>query len=101
MKPTIPETGFVAHDVSTFAELLRGKNAAEIVCAYTNEVVRRLVLVDGVIDIDAMGDTVSVTIDTAITYEPWFMDRGSLVFVDRSGRRCKLATEGDTLCLAE
>jgi hypothetical protein len=88
----------------TLADILKGHTAAEILCAYTHAVVRRLVVnVDvGIVDMDAgEGHQVGIPLDTEITYEPWFMDRGSLLFANpifgAQPAVWKLCTEHDVI----
>ena len=67
--------------VYSFAELMNGHQSAEIVCAIKKSVVRRLkVDADGV-HIDPLeGPVIVVPMDTPIVHEPWFMDRGNMLF---------------------
>lgn len=80
----------------TFKDLMGGHPFAEIACAYTGMVVRRLVVIDDRVDIDALTEQVGVALDTEIRFEPWFMDRGSLVFRLELGTG-KLCTDGDVI----
>lgn len=81
--------------MTNFKNLMGSNRHANIVCLYKGTVVRRLSVVGDSIEIDAITETVKVPLDTEITYEPWFMDRGSLLFALPSGRVGKLCTEGD------
>lgn len=77
----------------TFADLLRGYVSAEILSFRNGTVVRRLIVKGDVVTVDAITQAVDVPLTTPITYEPWFMDRGSMLF----GQYYKLCTETDTI----
>jgi len=67
--------------VRTFADLMAGHERAEIYCLYKKGLVRRLkVTGDQVEVIPLTGSPVMAKLSTPIMYEPWFMDRGSLLF---------------------
>jgi hypothetical protein len=89
--------------VRTFNDLLEGHETAEICCLYTGQMVRKLSRgPGGSIVLDPMvGDVLTVPGGTVIKYEPWAMDRGSLIFfhdVDPyRGQPLKLCGEGDPI----
>lgn len=71
--------------VTNFAQLMSGEPRAEIRCLYTGKLVRVLTVSPDsrTVEIDAQdgGRTVvTVPITTPITYEPWAMDRGNMLF---------------------
>lgn len=83
-------------DMFTVRDLMAGHTGAEIRCAHTGKVVRRLAVVEDTLDIDAMGEQLGIPLDTQLTYEPWFMDRGSILFTF-NGQACKFCTEFDKI----
>lgn len=74
----------------TIRHLMNGASSVEIVCRIKGTVVRRLTSDGNDVIVDAITEQVTVPLDTRIVYEPWFMDRGSLLF-----NGMKLCTEGD------
>lgn len=86
--------------VKSFADLMCGFEKAEIKCLHTGKVVRKLEvpggLAGGTVRIETTDPTIEVALETPIKYEPWFMDRGSLVFT-LNGRLLKIATEADII----
>lgn len=68
--------------VANFRDLMAGYKTAEITCLYQRCVVRRLTVEGDELKIDACDGNgpVTVKLDAAITYQPWVMDRGSLLF---------------------
>ena len=81
--------------VRTFADLMAGHETAEILCAVHGEVVRRLRVAGGHVEVTPLeGPSITVPSWTPITYEPWFMDRGSMLF-QAEGGQAKICTEGD------
>lgn len=83
----------------TIRDLLDGALDAEIVNPLGGNVVRVLHVLDEYVSIDAGGDKITVPLDTPLIYEPWFMDRGSILFDSNRGR-LKLCTELDILRVA-
>jgi hypothetical protein len=84
--------------VGNFADLMHGHASAEIINPRNGQVVRRLtVRASGVVHVDAFSETVDVDPDTAIVYEPWFMDRGSLLFNTGTLVDAKICTELDII----
>lgn len=83
--------------VRNFADLMSGHAKAEIICAMKKTLVRRLKVVDGnSVQIDPMeGPPITIPLTTPIKYEPWFMDRGSLLFSCEEMPEAKLCTEFD------
>lgn len=74
----------------TIADLMGNNKSAEIRCAIKGSLVRVLVVEGDAVVVDALTEEVTVPFDTELTYEPWFMDRGSILFAGM-----KLCTEGD------
>ena len=65
----------------TFRDLMAGHPSAEIDCLVKNALARRLTVEGDTVVVDALaGLKAVVTLDTDIRYEPWLMDRGSLLF---------------------
>ena len=64
----------------TLNDLFGPHDTCEIVNLITGQVVRRLRRSGDLITVDALSITVIVAGDTRIIYEPWEMDRGSLLF---------------------
>jgi hypothetical protein len=85
--------------VRTFADLMGKHQSAEILCMMREVVVRRLKVEGDRVIIDAMQPPiVSVPLTETILYEPWFMDRGSLLFRCREiGGKGKICTELDII----
>lgn len=81
----------------TFRTLMAGELTATILSLTTNHVVRGLTVKNEDIEVDAFTEKVTVPLDTPIIYEPWFMDRGSLLFEAPGFGKAKLATEFDTI----
>ena len=85
----------------TFASLMNGHTSAEIRCPFRGEVVRRLTVKGDMVEVDAMTIKVDVRLETIITYEPWCMDRGSLLFYSPNLPQhvpvAKLCTELDVI----
>lgn len=90
--------------VSSFEDLMQGHDQARIKCLMSGVVVRTLTLIDlieagltKVVKIEFPGGLPNaehiVPLDTKIVYEPWAMDRGSLLFGDN--KQFKICTEGD------
>lgn len=84
--------------IRTFADLMAGRGRAEICCLYTRKVVRVLTVVDGQVHVDfTNGESTDIPLETTIWYEPWFMDRGSLLFSCREASQAKICTEADVI----
>ena len=87
-------------NLETLTDLMKGHKAAEIVCAVRGIVVRRLVVCDDTLEIDASGawgrEEFAAPLDTAISFRPWFMDRGDVVLTT-NGQTIKLCTEHDLI----
>ena len=79
--------------VASFADVMGGYASAEIVCAMKGTVVRTLTATGcGTVNVECPnGESVEVSINTPLAYEPWFMDRGSILF----NGSLKLCTELD------
>src|SRR5574341_2604794 len=85
-------------NIETLADLMRGHKAAEIICAVRGIVIRRLVVCDDTLEIDASGpwgrEEFAAPLSTAISLRSWFMDRGD-VLTTADGQTIKLCTEHD------
>jgi hypothetical protein len=96
--------------VTNFAELMSGETHAEIYCLYSGNLVRRLTVTPDrrSVEIDAMmGEHLVVPIDTPIRFEPWVLDRGSMLFPAPAdapeqyrGADLKICGEGDPITYA-
>jgi hypothetical protein len=87
--------------MKTIKSLLGSAQRAEIICAVNNTVVRTLRLVNDELYVFAAdGDYVRVPDTTCGIYEPWFMDRGSILFQAPLGT-VKLCTEFDRIRLED
>lgn len=86
--------------LETLLDLMRGHKAAEIICAVRNIVVRRLVVCDDTLEIDASGpwgrEEFAAPLTTTLHFRPWFMDRGDVVLT-AEGLTIKLCTEYDVI----
>ena len=87
--------------MKTLKDLMSGYLSAEILCAFSGTVVRRLVVCDDTLDIDASGpwghEEFSAPLAAEIKIRPWFMDRGDILFT-ADGQTIKLCTEHDLNC---
>jgi hypothetical protein len=87
--------------VRTFADLLKGHECGQIHCLYTGLVVRHLSLNKhgNLVLKPGDGPTLVIPAATPLQYEPWEMDRGSLIFKhhDIPGQPLKLCGEGDII----
>jgi len=82
--------------VASFRDLMAGYDYAEIVCRYKKTVVRKLTVNGDMVNMDAITEAVEVPLDTPVEYEPWFMDRGSMLFrAEGHDVPLKLCTEAD------
>lgn len=66
--------------MKTFRELMGGHKSCEIRCAYTGYLARKLTVNGDMVHLDAITESIDVPLDTEITYKPWVMDRGELMF---------------------
>jgi hypothetical protein len=91
--------------VGSFRDLMNNNSHAEIRCQRYGVVVRRLSVMEDMVHIDPMVGPATIGrliikthLDTPITYEPWFLDRGNLCFShpDFPGG-AKICTELDTI----
>ncbi len=84
----------------TLADLMNGHKSAEIICAVRGNVVRRLIVCDATLEIDASGpwgrEEFAAPLDAAISLRPWFMDRGDVV-LKADGQTIKLCVEYDLI----
>jgi hypothetical protein len=87
--------------VRIFADLLNGHTSAELRCLYTGSLVRKFVLSDsGDIFLDPTeGPGLYVPASTPVYYEPWVMDRGSILFRHKQygDTLLKLCGKGDPI----
>jgi hypothetical protein len=88
--------------VESFRDLMQYGDCT-IKCLYSGEVVRTLTVVGESCHLLAGdGTELDIPLDTPITYQPWCMDRGNMLF-SLGGQllscttRCKICTEGDVL----
>jgi hypothetical protein len=83
----------------TFKTFMDGHTVALIRCAYTGNIVRRLVVFGDVVELHCADTTaIGIPLDTPIRYEAWFMDRGSFTFTSEElPETAKLCTEGDAV----
>jgi len=80
--------------IESFRDLMGGHKSGKIICAVHNQVVRTLTVEgDDVKIVCGDGSQITVKLDTAITYQAWFMDRGSLLFDNDK----KICTELDCI----
>ena len=85
--------------VSNFGDLMQGYSYAEIINLLHGNVVRKLSVVGNQVQVDALEPPILILpLNTPIIYEPWFMDRGSLLFnsPELPGRG-KICTELDII----
>lgn len=84
----------------TIADLMNGHQSAEIICPVRNVVVRRLVVCDKTLEIDASGpwgrEEYAAALDTEIRLQPMFMDRGNVV-LSINEQLIKFCTEADQI----
>jgi hypothetical protein len=87
--------------VKTFADLMHGQKKAEIYCLMTGDLVRKLTVAGVEVEIEPVsGPRITVQLKTEITFEPWFMDRGSLLFQyceEDESKKGKICTELDII----
>ncbi len=84
-------------NIQTLRDIMQNRLGAQIVCAVTGKVVRYLAVIGDRCDLKtADGDQFGLSLDAAIRYEPWFMDRGS-VLVESEHGTIKLCTEFDVI----
>jgi hypothetical protein len=81
----------------TIGELLDKSDRIEILNLFTDGTVRRLQKMGNSVLIDALTESVIVPADTVILYEPWVLDRGSLLFSTPEIQHAKLCTEFDVI----
>lgn len=86
-------------NVKNFRNVMNGHATAEICSLLNGEVVRRLKAIGDALEIDALTDTVTVNMDDNLTFMPWFMDRGNILFThtDIPGNQGKLCTQFDII----
>lgn len=84
----------------TLRQLLNERLAATVRCLVTGNQVRMLVLSGDYVDLRAGdGTEVAICADEPLVYEPWFMDRGSILIKSCDAGIIKLCTEGDRVVL--
>jgi hypothetical protein len=82
----------------TLRKIMGGHRTAEILCLYKKRVVRELIAGDDSVDIHFMeGTVVGLPLDTLLHYEPWDMDRGSILIPGTEHGDIKLCTEFDII----
>lgn len=72
----------------TLRDIMAGHQTAEILNLFNGQVVRRLTVKGDVVGIDFLTETVDFPLDTAVLYQPWTMDRGSMLI------ECSLTPDG-------
>ena len=83
--------------IRNFRDLMGDAKVASIKNLLDGEVVRKLMVEGENVVVDALIDKVVVPLDTVVIYDPWFMDRGSLLFAMPGGELGKICTERDVL----
>lgn len=74
------------------------RQSATIRCMYTGATVRTLVVMGDYCDLRAGdGTEVALHLDETLTYQPWLMDRGSILIKSCDAGMIKLCTECDTI----
>lgn len=82
----------------TLATLMQGHATAEVVCPIKGTVVRRLTVVGDQLEIDAITAAITLPLSATVYYEPWTMDRGSMLLEQPVGDiSVKLCTEFDII----
>ena len=82
-------------------DILKGAREAFVVCPSKGETVRHITVVGDDAHILAGNDAIKVSLDTVLKYEPWFMDRGSILFEHPDLGTLKFCTELDILRLPD
>lgn len=86
----------------TLRQLLNERLGARIYCLVRGAQVRTLVLNGDYVDLRAGdGTEVAIRADELLAYEPWFMDRGSVLVKSCDAGVIKLCTEGDRVVLED
>lgn len=85
--------------VKSFSDLIGKHNAADIINLLGGDVVRRMQIVDNTVKIDPGGghEVVTVPLSQPIMFNPWFMDRGNLLFRCPGYEYAKICTEADII----
>jgi hypothetical protein len=78
-------------------DVLGTYNYAEISCAYSGNVVRKLTRLTDGIEIDYITGKVVVPAFTELRYEPWVLDRGSMLFDIEGHPGAKFCGEFDVI----
>jgi hypothetical protein len=78
-------------------DLFDGHDGAEVICAVTGHVVRQLALIGDTLELKAGADQCAIAADTQLHYEPWLMDRGSVLVASLEYGTIKLCTEFDII----
>lgn len=93
-----PIAAKAAMKTMTLRTLMNERLGATIHCAMTGAKVRTLAINGDYCDLRAGdGTEVAIHIDTPLTYEQWFMDRGSVLVKSCDDGVIKLCTECDLL----
>lgn len=86
----------------TLRDLLGKSLSAQISCAVRGGVVRDLTLAGPYVDLRAAdGTRAMIAADEPLVYEPWFMDRGSVLVRSSTHGLVKLCTELDLVKLED
>jgi hypothetical protein len=83
--------------VTTVGEVLGKYNSCELKCPMRGTVVRKLTRLTDGIEIDYFSGKVVVPAHTPLIFEPWVMDRGSMLFDLPDMPRAKFCTEFDVI----
>jgi hypothetical protein len=84
----------------TLRQLLNERLGASIHCLVRGTKVRELALVGDLVDLRAAdGAEVAISADEQLIYEPWCLDRGSILVKSYDAGVIKLCTEGDRIVL--
>lgn len=86
--------------VKTFRDVMNGHPTAEIKNLLNGQVVRRLKVVGDTVEIDALTVTGTASLDDKLTFKPWVLDRGNILFdspLVPAGQQAKLCTQFDPI----
>jgi hypothetical protein len=82
--------------IKNFQDLMNGQTKAKIICPIKQQVVITLTRQGDNVNLDSPPENITIPLNTEIRYEPWMMDRGSLLF-KHQGKILKIATEFDII----
>jgi len=94
--------GLLLFSDMTLRQLLNERLDATIHCLVRGTQVRALALQGDYVDLrTADGNEIAIHADELLVYEPWFMDRGSVLVKSCDAGVIKLCTEGDRVVLED